>query len=101
MNKYSKAVLAVLGLSVVALPAKAEEKVWYCDTTYYAQIDSTGIDKREDTRFKFKVSPNKIIFGSGPPFNEARWDMTNFRSVNDFYGGGWGGIVRFTEGNFA
>lgn len=29
MDKYTKAVLAVVALCVLALPVKAEEKVWY------------------------------------------------------------------------
>lgn len=101
MNKYAKVVLATAASYLIVLPVQAEEKVWYCETTYYAQIDSTSIDKREAARFKFKVSPAEIIFGSDPPFNESRWPMKNFRSVDDFYAGGWAGTVRLTDGNFA
>ena len=78
MDKYTKAVLTVIALSVLALPVKAEEKVWYCEMTSHVRLDERGVEERENTRFQFKVTPTELIFGLNPPFEGQRLDVTYY-----------------------
>ena len=67
MDKYAKAVLTVIALCVLALPVKAEEKVWYCVTTQDVGINPTSINQMNPTRFILKTTPTKVEF-SGDVF---------------------------------
>jgi len=70
ISKYTKAVLTVIALSVLALPVKAEEKVWYCEMTGIAQTDDDDAKTFKEERFKFKVTPKEVVFGSGGIFED-------------------------------
>ena len=65
MNKYTKAVLTVIALSVLALPVKAEEKVWYCEMTAFVSLSTDGLNRFAPEKFKMKVTTDSITFGSG------------------------------------
>ena len=98
MDKYTKAVLAVIALSVLALPAKAEEKVWYCEMTGFAHTTIEGDKTYKNETFKIKVSALEVVFGSGGYFDntkmpianwldDGRWKATDDTSVLMFKGG--------------
>ena len=100
MDKYTKAVLTVIALSVLALPVKAEEKVWYCEMTGFAHTTIEGDKTYKKETFKMKVSPLEVVFGSGGYFENAKmpiaqWlDDKNWKATND------NGVLFFTGGEF-
>ena len=67
------AVVSVLSLfAIVGLVSisKAEEIVWYCEMTQNIEITPEGkLDKWHLDKFKVKVTPTEIRFGSGGYFN--------------------------------
>ena len=65
MNKYTNAVLAVIALCMLALPVKAEEKVWYCEMTEFVGLSRDGLERYLPEKFKMKVTTDSITFGSG------------------------------------
>ena len=77
MDKHIKAVLAVVALCVLALPVKAEEKVWYCEMTGYAETNQQGEKTFKLEKFKMKVTSTKVIFGSGGAFDNASYTIVN------------------------
>ena len=82
MDKYPKAVLAVVALSIFALSVKAEEKVWYCQMTEAIEIRDGKLEKYKLQKFKIKVTPSKAFFGSGGYFDNAQKEMTSFVLLN-------------------
>jgi hypothetical protein len=78
MDKYTKAVLTVIALYVFALPVKAEEKVWYCEMTGFAQTSFRGVETFQKQKFKMKVTSEEVVFGSGGYFDEASMSMVRY-----------------------
>ena len=101
MDKYTKAVLTVIALCVVALPVKAEEKVYYCRTTGYSDVSVDGITEYKPENFKFKVTPTEIVFGSGGFFNKERKEIKNFSNFNLFTTYDEWSILAFYDGVFS
>ena len=100
MDKYTKAVLIVIAVSVLALPVKAEEKVWYCEMTGLAQIDANGVESFQPQKFKMKVTPEKVVFGSGGAFNDLT-ESIDFWAGSESWGiSGNGSSGRFREKMF-
>jgi hypothetical protein len=90
MEKYTKAVLAVVALCVLALPLKAEEKVWYCEMTGLAQTTDKGVETFKTEKFKIKVNAELVRFGKGGYTDDLempiRWwgDMNNWQALDKF-----------------
>jgi hypothetical protein len=96
-------IITLVTLVICSMPVRAEEKVWYCEMTAYAELDLEGIDVRETNRFKFKVTPNEIVFGSDDnPFFGYRVPMWTYESVNEFEAADISVRVRFfSDGQIA
>ena len=84
MDKYTKAVLTVIVLSMLALPVKAEEKVWYCDMQSLAQADESGGNLYKTERFTMKVTPTQIVFGSDGVLEDMTLKINRYTNENDF-----------------
>ncbi len=84
MDKYTKAVLAVVALSVFAFPLKAEEKVWYCEMTGVAMTTIDGADTYKTERFRMKVTPESVVFAATGVLNDLDLQMIKFFSVDYF-----------------
>lgn len=76
MDNYTKAVLAVVALCVLALPVKAEEKVWYCEMTAFAETRLSGQKTYKPETFKLKVSSQEAVFGTGGFFDGVTVPLT-------------------------
>lgn len=88
MDKYPKAVLAVVALSVFALPVKAEEKVWYCEMLGFATTFTDGVKTYKEETFKLKVTPNEAIFGTGGFFNGMVMTIRRYTNSGIWYAQG-------------
>lgn len=90
MDKYTKAFLTMIALSVLALPVKAEEKVWYCEMTGLAHTTSEGAETYKPEKFKLKVTPELVLFGKGGITSDLKlpiaWWGTeiNWRASGDY-----------------
>ena len=71
MKFFTQVVWAVIALCVLALPVKAEEKVWYCEMTGLAKTTIEGGETYKTQKFKMKVSPVEVVFGSGGYFDNV------------------------------
>tara|TARA_X000000950_G_C13508209_1_gene494628 strand:+ start:91 stop:459 length:369 start_codon:yes stop_codon:yes gene_type:complete len=69
MDKHTKTVLTVTALCVFAMPLGAEEKVWNCEMTGAARTNLDGTERFELEKFKMKVTPGKVAFGTGGYFD--------------------------------
>jgi len=76
MTCYTKAVLAVVALSVLALPVRAEEKVWYCEMTGVAQTTIDGDVTYKTDKFKMKITADEMIFGTDGFFDGEKLPIT-------------------------
>ena len=79
MRHYTKVVLTVIALSVLSLPIKAEEKVWYCQTDQNLAIFSDSVNQTSG-RFKLKVTPIEVEFGENNFTSEYPMPMLRFDS---------------------
>lgn len=100
MNKYTKAVLAVVALLVLSQPIKAAEKVFYCQMTGNTEVSTEGEVKYKLDKFKFKVTADEIIFGSGGFFDDTKMTIDKFANFNFFTARGDWDIVGFADGVF-
>ncbi len=81
MDKYTKAVLTVIALCVLALPAKAEEKIWYCEMTSVKSKNQFGGGKvNEGERFTVRISNTEVVFGTTGYFHHARMRVVEVNS---------------------
>ena len=87
MDKYTKAVLTVIALCVLALPVRAEEKVWYCQMTGLAQTTIEGGEIFKEQRFTMKVTRTSVAFASSGWFEDVVMPITEFFSVDYFLAG--------------
>ena len=87
MDSYTKAVLMMIALNVYALPVGAEEKVWYCEMTGHAEANMEGENKYKLEKFKMKVTPTEVTFGSGGFFDGTIFEMDEYRSPNEWWAG--------------
>ena len=100
LDRYTKAVLAVVALSALALPVKAEEKVWYCNMTGLAKTDIEGDRTYKLEKFKMKVSERNVVFGKGGVFNNMTmpivwWGNSSFWHASDEHSS-----IKFENGQF-
>jgi hypothetical protein len=101
MNKYTKAVLAVVALSAFALPVKAEEKVWYCEMTGSVITNpDDGVKEYRKERFKMKVTPDYIDFGTGGFFSDNLFAIDLYRDAYQWTGESYGAQIHFSFGKF-
>lgn len=84
LDKYTKTVLIVIALSVLALPVKAEEKIWYCQMTGFVGTSDDGAKNYKEERFKFKITPKEVVFGSGGYLHNDKMNVTIFNSLDSF-----------------
>ena len=101
MDKYTKAVLTVIALCVLALPVKAEEKVWYCEMRGFVEVTSKGVQKLELQKFKISVNSDEIVFGRGGYFDNARAPMWKFISADFWWARGYLDFTTFKDGFFS
>jgi hypothetical protein len=98
MNKFVRRAM-ILGL--LSLNAQAEEKVWHCEMTGHAEANMEGENKYKLEKFKMKVTPTEVTFGSGGFFDGTIFEMDKYRSPNEW----WAGInllelLKFQNGEF-
>ena len=98
MDKYTKAVLTVIALSVLALPLKAEEKVWYCEMTGSAMTTLEGDDLYKKEKFKMKVSLEEVVFGSGGFFHTLEIPINRWFDQNNWIASNEASFLYFQEG---
>ena len=104
MDKYTKAVLTVIALYVLALPVKAESeieaKVYYCQMTSNVSVGKNGVVHYDDDKFKFKVSRKEVRFGKGGQFDGWIVPMTHFIALNYFDAYDETVYIHFNQGMF-
>ena len=88
LDKYTKTVLAVIALNVLALPVKAEEKVWYCDMLGFATTFTDGVKTFKEETFKIKVTPSEVIVGTGGFFNGQVMTIRRYTNSGIWYAQG-------------
>lgn len=101
MHKYIKAVLAVVALSVFALPVKAEEKVWYCEMTGFAETTIEGAKTYRNETFKMKVTDSEVVFGSGGYLDKFTMKISYWRSPEFWRASTKFSVVMFEAGQFS
>ena len=87
MDKCIKVALTVIALCVVALPVKAEEKLWLCQMTGRAATTVDGGAVYENEGFVILVTRQKVKFFSSGFFEKLVIPMLQFRSPNYFRAG--------------
>ena len=100
MDKYTKAVLTVIALCVLALPVKAEEKVWYCEMKGHTSAQANGDKKWALEKFKMKVTESEVIFGSGGYFDDYEMKIDNYFDQNGWTARSYIAIARFENNLF-
>ena len=102
MDKYTKAVLTVIALCMLALPVKAEEKVWYCVSSENIKLTHDKLERYVSARFKIKVTPDRVEFGSGG-LTEGISESMQFYGGPDFWTASTDGIitVKMMNGNLS
>ena len=100
MHKYTKAVLTVIALAVLFSPVKAKEKVYYCEMTGLAKttIERDRLYKPE--KFKFMVSPEEVVFGSGGYMNNTKKPISRWFWFDMFQANFDGGSLLFSRPEF-
>ena len=98
MNKHTKAVLTVIALSVLALPVKAEEKVWYCEMTGLAKTTIEGGETYKTQKFKMKVSSTEVVFGTGGFFNDSSMPINRWFGQNMWIASDESSFMYFSDG---
>ena len=99
MDKYTKAVLTVIALCVLALPVKAKEKVWYCETSQHVSIFATSVSNDKLIRFKLKVTPTEAQFGQNNFITEQPMPMRSYVDQNNWIAGAGIGTAFFRNPN--
>ena len=97
MHKLTKAVLTVIALSVLALPVKAEEKVWFCEMKAHVDANLDGVTNYKRETFKMKVTPTEIVFGSGGYFNNVTMPISYWGSASYFRAANDLGVLQFSD----
>ena len=88
MIKHSlKVVFTAISLCVLALPVKAEEKLWLCQMTGRAATTVDGGVVYQNEGFVIKVTRQKVKFFSSGFFEKLVIPMLQFRSPNYFRAG--------------
>lgn len=82
-------------LSVLALPAKAEEKVYYCEMTGLTETTIDGAETFQNEKFKMKVSREKVVFGGDGYLNRKTITITSASGLDR-----WGSWTRFYTARF-
>lgn len=100
MDKCAKAVLTIMALSLLALPVRAEEKVWYCEMTGLAKTDIEGDGTYNLQKFKMKVSERNVVFGKGGFFNDAIMPITVWINSNLWQATDHDNVASFKDGEF-
>ena len=78
-------------LVICSMPVRAEEKVWYCETTGYTSTNAKeGVTQYKTENFKFKVTAESVVFGTGGFFSDTEkpivwWASTNAWQARDEY----------------
>ena len=100
IGKVTKAVLTVIAFSVLALPVKAEEKVWYCEMNSIAESSMIGTETFRTEKFKMKVTQEKVVYGSGGYFDDNEHGFSFFGNQNYWHAASEFSITSFHEGRF-
>lgn len=92
---------SMFGLFTFAIPLKAEEKVWYCEMTGFTSTTPTkGVETYENQRFKFRVTPEKVVLRSDGYFGRLSIDIINFYDAHNFNAGDDYVVLVFDYGKF-
>ena len=100
MDNYTKAVSTVIALSVLALPVKAEEKVWYCEMTGLAKTTLEGAETFKTQKFKMKVSETSVAFGTGGFFSDITVPIVSWIGADKWHAADGASNIRFEDGAF-
>lgn len=87
-------------LASVSVPAQAEEKIWYCEMTGFAETSMEGVKTYKLEKFKMKVTPTEVTFGSGGYFGNVKKPITWWYGDNAWRAFDKHGMVRFEYGQF-
>ena len=96
-----KHIVKLVALGIFSMPAKAEEKVFYCQTTGNAEVTTEGVVQYKVDTFKFKVTPDQVVFGSGGFFDGAKMKTDKFSSFNFFTAKSEWDMLGFNNGVFS
>ena len=97
MNKFVRRAM-ILGL--LSLNAQAEEKVWHCEMTGHAEANMEGENKYKLEKFKMKVTPTEVNFGSGGYFDNHTAQVTFWIKPTYWRSSGEFSIITFEDGKF-
>ena len=93
-------VLSLFAIVGVVSISKAEETVWYCEMTELLEVVDGKVTNYQLQKFKFKVTPDAITFGSGGYFDNFVTPITKFFDDEMFYGKGEYSNFAFSKGFF-
>jgi hypothetical protein len=98
-----KVAWTVIALSVLAVPLKAQAKVWYCEMTGSVDATESGEQKYNLEKFKFKITQETIEFGQGGYFDGDIIPVTTFLNSSQFVADDRGQLRRvlFVKGKFS
>ena len=94
MDKYTKAVLTVIALSVIPLSAEAD-KILYCEMEEFVHLQKNKMDQYALEKFKIKVTESNIQFGRSGFFRNMTLKMHTYVS-----GSYWWAIEDATVSSF-
>ena len=80
MNKHTKAVLTVVALSMLALPAYAEEAIWDCEMTAFITTTKNGFEEFQNEKFKMLVDSDQVIYDSTGALQRVLIPMADYRN---------------------
>jgi hypothetical protein len=67
---------------LLALPALAMEKTWFCSMTSFHETTKTGPMGYEEQKFKIQVNKDIVSFGTGGWFNSKSFTTTMFSDLD-------------------
>ena len=85
---------------VISLPVKAEEKVWYCEMTGFAQTTIEGGDTYKTEKFKMKVSSTEVVFGTGGYFSDSTMPINRWFNQDMWVASDRSSFLYFKDGTF-
>jgi hypothetical protein len=81
MSQFAKAACVLLALAV---PLKANAKLYFCEMTEYVIIDVYGSIKLDNQRFTMKVGPSAVSLNSDGYFKNSRASIDLWRGHDEW-----------------
>lgn len=99
ISRLASAVIAVL-FSFSSSVLWAQDSVYYCTMKENMDIKQHDMQKIELYPFKFKTTPEKIVFGSDGYFENSFINVYQYINADEFYGGDYDSVFKFISPNF-